>query len=95
MKTALLRTTLYLAISPAAFAQSRNMLNMANPASTNCAANHSGSLHMQTDSKTHEEYGLCQISKSEAYEGWCLYRNNMNIDKKDCPNLIILLKDQK
>jgi len=95
MKTALLCATLCFASSPAAIAQSQDMLAMANPASTNCAANHNGSLYMLTDSKSGSQYGLCQISKTEAYEEWCLYRNDMNIDKKDCPNLIVLLKDQK
>jgi putative hemolysin len=93
VKTTLLCVTLY-SCAFAAFAQSRDMLNMANPASTNCAANHNGNLYLQTDSKSGGQYGICQISKTEAYEEWCLYRNDMNIDKKDCPNLIILLKDQ-
>lgn len=95
MKTAILCASICLAISPIVFAQSQDMLNMANPASTNCAANHNGSLHMQTDSKSGGQYGICQVSKTEAYEEWCLYRNDMNINKKICPNLIVLLKDQK
>jgi len=94
MKTTLIYAALCLFSLPA-FAQSEEMLSMANPASTNCAANHDGNLYMQTDSKSGGEYGLCQVSKTEAYEEWCLYRKDMNIDTKACPNLIALLKDQK
>jgi len=94
MKTTLIYAALCLFSLPA-FAHSEEMLSMANPASTNCAANHDGNLYMQTDSKSGGEYGLCQVSKTEAYEEWCLYRKDMNIDTKACPNLIALLKDQK
>ena len=94
MKTTLLCAVLCL-VSISAFAQSEEMLSMANSASTKCAANHDGNLYIQTDSKSGDEYGLCQISKTEAYEEWCLYRKDMNIDTKECPNLVSLIKDQK
>ena len=94
MKTTLLCAVICLVSIPA-LAQSEEMLSMANPASTNCAANHDGNLYIQTDSKSGGEYGLCQISKTEAYEEWCLYRKDMNIDTKACQNLIALIKDQK
>jgi putative hemolysin len=61
---------------------------LGNPASSNCAANHNGSLFIQADSKTGGQYGICQLSPSLAVEEWCLYRNEQNIEKKDCPNLI-------
>ena len=66
---------------------------LGNPASTNCAANHKGSLYMAVDSKTGGQYGICQLSPTLAVEEWCLYRNDQNLDRKDCPNLIILIKD--
>ena len=64
---------------------------LGNPASSNCAANHNGSLFIQTDSKTGAQYGICQLSPTLAVEEWCLYRQDQNIEKKDCPNLIVLL----
>ena len=79
----------------ATLAQSQGVLDMANPASTNCAANHDGSLYLQTDSKSGGQYGLCKINEKEAYEEWCLYRKDMHIDTKECSNLIVLLKEQK
>jgi putative hemolysin len=85
----------FLFASGAVMAQSVGMLAMANPASAHCASAQGGSLYLMTDSKTGGQYGLCRINPKEAYEEWCLYRKDMNIDTKDCPNLIILLKDEK
>ena len=69
-------------------------LQMGNPASSNCAAQHNGSLFIATDSKTGGQYGICHLSPTLAVEEWCLYRNDMGVEKKDCPNLILLLKDK-
>lgn len=81
--------------SATTFAQSVGMLAMANPASAHCASTQGGSLFLMTDSKTGGQYGLCRINPKEAYEEWRLYRKDMNINTKDCSNLIILLKDKK
>ena len=96
MKRALFALIFPFVICPA-FAQTKpaEQWMMGNPASTNCAANHSGSLYMATDSKTGGQYGICQLSPTLAVEEWCLYRNDQNLDRKDCPNLIVLLKDEK
>jgi len=71
-----------------------DQLMMSNPASSNCAGQHNGSLYMETDSKTGAQYGICQLSPTLAVEEWCLYRNDMGVDKKDCSNLIILIQDE-
>jgi len=65
-----------------------------NPASTNCAANHHGSFYIAIDSKTGGQYGICQLSPTLAVEEWCLLRSDLNLRQRDCPNLILLLKDQ-
>ena len=96
MKTTLLCFVLSFALCSAfAAPQATGQWMLGNPASTNCAANHSGSLYMATDSKTGGQYGICQLSPTLAVEEWCLYRNDQNLDRKDCPNLIVLLKDEK
>ena len=85
----------FLFASGAVVAQSVGILSLANPASTHCAAVKGGSLYLMTDSKTGGQYGLCKINEKTAFEEWCLYRKDMNIDAKDCANLISLLKDEK
>lgn len=66
---------------------------LGNPASSNYAANHNGPLFIQADSKTGGQYGICQLTPTLAVEEWRLYWNDQNIEKKDCPNLIILIKE--
>ena len=95
MKNALLALNLLFA-SGYVFAQSVGMMAMGNPASAHCSANYGGTLYLMTDSKNGGQYGLCKLNPKEAYEEWCLFRKDMNLpDAKDCPNLIILLKDEK
>lgn len=94
MKTTLVALYLSFAMCPTfAGPQLTEQWMLGNPASTNCAANHNGSLYMATDSKTGGQYGICQLSPTLAVEEWCLLRADQNIEKKDCPNLIILLKE--
>lgn len=78
-----------------AFSQTKldEQWRIGNPASTNCAANHNGSLYMATDSKTGGQYGICLVSPTLAVEEWCLLRADSNLQKVDCPNLIVLIKD--
>lgn len=98
VKTWCIHMVIALGLSSAMFStfakpQPEELFSMGNPASANCAANHDGSLFLATDSKTGGQYGICQLSEHLAVEEWCLYRKDQNIDKKDCPNLIILLQD--
>lgn len=94
MKTTLIALCLSFAMGTAFSASQPTELWMTgNPATTNCAANHQGSLYMATDRKTGGQYGICHLSPALAVEEWCLFRNDQNIEKKDCPNLIILLNE--
>lgn len=96
MKTALLALCFFFAMCPLfAAPESTEQSMLGNPASSNCTANHNGSLFIQTDSKTGGQYGICQLSPALAVEEWCLFRNDLNIEKKNCPNLIILLEEPK
>lgn len=68
-------------------------LMMGNPASAYCASNYDGSLFLAIDSKTGGQYGICQINDKQAFEEWCLFRKDMNVDKRECPNLISIIQD--
>lgn len=93
MKIAIIALYFFALCSAFAGVTANDQWMLGNPASTNCAANHQGSLYMATDSKTGSQYGICQLSPTLAVEEWCLYRNDQNIEKKDCPNLIVLVKE--
>lgn len=93
MKTTLFAFS-FLFASGSLMAQNPLMMGLGNPASTNCSAAHGGSLYIMTDSRTGGQYGLCRLDEKTAFEEWCIYRRDLNIETKPCPNLIILLKDE-
>jgi putative hemolysin len=92
IKNLVFAAAILLSFSATAEKGSTTALQLGNPASSNCSANHGGKLTIAVDSKSGAEYGICQISNEKAFEEWCLYRNDLNINKQECPNLIFLVK---
>lgn len=58
---------------------------LANPASSYCLAS-GGKLVIKEDAKGNQ-YGICQISKTVAFEEWCLFKNRQDASFQ-CENKI-------